>query len=570
MRSRSSFVTCLLLLAVVSATSTVGSAGQSQGQEKSARTLHVTPAEPVWDDAARLAELAARRAKVAEYIGAKSLLVLFSGEPRVYAGDVDYEFRQENNLFYLTHLNQQGATLVLVPGATQYREILFLPRRIPSQEVWTGHMYSAEEAYKLSGVAEIWDAAEFEPFVRALRQRRLYRPKDESILRSSTSSTVVTTTTQPTSTSSTLTTSPIIAQTTTAQSTSVAQPSSQSSSMQTGGDALASAMAQGEASLYLLLPTEAESREYRQEQNFAAQWARSDRGLTVRNALPIFAQMRGVKSPAEQSLEQHAVDITVEALERAMSVANQSRWEYEVESEVDYTFKRRHADNWGYPSIVGCGADATTLHYEESSGRLTQGDLMLMDVGAEYAHYSADVTRTFPVSGKFSPAQSDIYNAVYAASEAAMQVAKPGATLGEVHNAALASIKESLLRLGLITDRNSTQYRLFFMHGTSHWLGMNVHDIDVFARGQRKFEPGMIFTIEPGIYVRADALDNLPKTPENQKFIDAVRPAFEKYKNIGVRIEDDVLITQEGKRVMTAALPRSLQEVESTMARLTH
>jgi Xaa-Pro aminopeptidase len=107
------------------------------------------------------------------------------------------------------------------------------------------------------------------------------------------------------------------------------------------------------------------------------------------------------------------------------------------------------------------------------------------------------------------------------------------------------------------------------MHGTSHWLGMNVHDIDVAVRGARKFEPGMIFTIEPGIYIRADALDNLPKTPETQKFIDAVRPAFEKYKNIGVRIEDDVLITAEGNRVMTAALPRSLQEVESAMARLT-
>src|SRR5436305_6590458 len=119
---------CLVLLAVAAAVSTVSSAGEPEGQEKSARALHVTPAEPVWDDAARLAELAARRAKVAEYIGAKSVLVLFSGEPRVYAGDVDYEFRQENNLFYLTHLNQQGATLVLVPGATQYREILFLPR----------------------------------------------------------------------------------------------------------------------------------------------------------------------------------------------------------------------------------------------------------------------------------------------------------------------------------------------------------------------------------------------------------------------------------------------------------
>ncbi|MDT7541477.1 MAG: Xaa-Pro aminopeptidase [Acidobacteriota bacterium] len=563
-------VTTLLVIVGALTLTTAQASNACAVDDRPARALHVTPAEPVWDDAARLSELAARREKVAEYIGEKSVLVLFSGEPRVYAGDVDYEFRQENNLFYLTHLNQQGATLVLLPGATQFREILFLPRRVASQEVWTGHMYSAEEAYKLSGIAEIWDAAEFEPFVRALRLRRLYRPKDESILRSSAPSTIVTLTTQPTSTTSGQTTTPITAQiTSTAQSTSVTQSSSQPSQTQAGGDALTSAMMQGEASIYLLLPGEAESREYRQEQNFAAQWARSDRGLTVRNILPLFAQMRRVKSPAEQLLAQHAVDITVEALERAMSVASQSRWEYEVEAEVDYTFKRRHADNWGYPSIVGCGADATTLHYEESQGRVKAGDLLLMDVGAEYAHMSADVTRTFPVSGKFSPAQADIYNAVYAASEAAMRVAKPGATISEVHNAALASIKDSLLRLGLITDRNSTQYRLWFMHGTSHWLGMNVHDLDVFARGARKFEPGMIFTIEPGIYIRADALDNLPKTTENQKFIDAVRPAFEKYKNIGVRIEDDVLITSDGNRVMTAALPRSLQEVESTMAKLT-
>jgi Xaa-Pro aminopeptidase len=532
----------------LSSLSFIASGAGEGGDDKPGRALHVAPPAPVWDDAARLAELAARRAKVAEYVGAKSVVVMFSGEPRVYAGDVDYEFRQENNFFYLTQLNQAGATLVMLPGAGKSREILFLPRRAASQEVWTGHMYSPEEAYKLSGVGEIWDATEFEPFVRALRVRRLYRPKDEAILMS------------------------VAAQAATAAPTPTAAAPSQPPSGQAqsgGGDALLAAMAQNDASLYLLLPTEAESQEFRQEQNFAAQWAKSDRGFTVRNVAPAFAQMRQVKSAAELQLMQHSVDITTEALERAMSVAARSQWEYEVEAEVDYTFKRRHADNWGYPSIVGCGADATTLHYEESSGRVAPNDLLLMDVGAEYGHYSADVTRTFPVSGKFSPAQADIYNAVYAASEAAMLAAKPGATLGLVHNAALESIKDSLLKLGLITDRNSTQYRLFFMHGTSHWLGMNVHDLDVFARGPRKLEPGMIFTIEPGIYVRADALDNLPKTPENQKFIDAVRPAFEKYRGIGVRIEDDVLITQEGKRVMTAALPRSLQEVESTMARLT-
>jgi Xaa-Pro aminopeptidase len=538
-----------LLSVVAAALVLIGSltfvSARGQSEARTARALHVTPPEPVWDDAARLAELAARRGRVAEFVGGKSVVVLFSGEPRVYAGDVDYEFRQENNLFYLTHLNQTGATLVLMPGAPLQREILFLPRRNPARETWTGHMYSPEEAYKLSGIPEIWDAAEFEPFVRALRSRRLYRPKDEAILMSASSVPVVTAAPTPTASATTSTTQ--------IQS----------------GDPLTAAMLQGDASLYLLLPAESDSKEFSREQSFAAQWASADRGFTVRNITPLFAQLRRVKSGAEQQLEQHAVDITVEALERAMSVAARTSWEYEVEAEVDYTFKRRHADNWGYPSIVGCGADATTLHYEESAGPVKTGELMLMDVGAEYAHYSADVTRTFPVSGKFSPAQAEIYNAVYAASESAMRAAKPGATLADVHNAALASIRDSLLRLGLITERNSGQYRIFFMHGTSHWLGMNVHDLDVFGAGRNRLEPGMIFTIEPGIYVRPDALDNLPKTPENQKFIDAVRPAFEKYRGIGVRIEDDVLITAEGHRVMTAALPRSLQEVEATMARLT-
>jgi hypothetical protein len=133
-----------------------------------------------------------------------------------------------------------------------------------------------------------------------------------------------------------------------------------------------------------------------------------------------------------------------------------------------------------------------------------------------------------------------------------------------VHNAGLEVVKDGLLRLGLITDRNSDQYRIWFMHGTSHWLGMNVHDVG--GRGV-KLEPGMVFTNEPGVYIRADALDYLPKTPENEKFIAAVRPAFEKYKNIGVRIEDDLLVTADGARWMTEALPRSIAEIESMVAR---
>ena len=516
-------------------------------QSDDPQPIQIAPPAPRWDDRERLAELAERRARVAEFVGAKSLLVLISAEPRVYAGDVDYEFRQENNLYYLTHLNQPGVTLVLMPGHTKHREVLFLPRRNPGAEVWTGKTYGPEEARALSGVGEIWEAGEFEPFMRAIRQGRPFKPRAESVLFS-----------EPAGVTA-------AAAAAAAPSNAPASPPAAGTQSQTGYETLLSAIAQDEASLFLLLPSETESREFRREQELAGRWAKSDTGLTLRSAWPVFTRLRQVKSPAEQRLIQHAVNITAESLLRAMSVAGRAKWEYEVEAELDYTFRRRGAEGSGYPSIVGCGTNATTLHYSASSGPCAPGDLLLMDVGAEFGHYSADVTRTFPVSGRFTPAQADIYDAVLAAQEAAMRAAKPGATLADVHNAAADSIRDSLLRLGLITERNSTQYGVWFMHGTSHWLGLNVHDV---GQTGRKFEPGMVFTIEPGIYVRADALDQLAKRPEMRKFVEAVRPAFEKYKHIGVRIEDDVVITPDGHRNMSAAIPRTRAEIESLMARI--
>ena len=539
-----SLLAILLLLSLAGGSLTpVNSQNNMTGA--AATAIRVTPPAPVFDDQARLAELAARRARVAQEIGKQSLLVLFSGEPRVYTNDVDYEFRQENNLYYLTGLKQQRATLVLIPGHTTTREILFIPRRNPAAETWTGHMYSPEEARALSGIGEIWEASEFEPFMRALRARRGYRPKEEAVLLSSVAPSAPTPTPTPLLTTA---------------SNAMAVPQNAG-----GYETLFGAMAQKNAALYLLIPGgEGESREFRQEQAFAARWAQSSSGLNVRDAWPIFMEMRLRKSPSELQLLQHAIDITVEALGRAMAVAGRSRWEYEVEAEVDYTFKRRHADNWGYPSIVGCGPNATTLHYQESEGAVSANELLLMDVGAEYGHYTADVTRTFPVGGKFTAAQADIYNAVLAAQEASMRVARPGNTFADVNRASIEVIKDALLRMGLITDRNSFQYARWFMHGTSHWLGMNVHDPGAL---NTKFEPGMVFTIEPGIYIRPDALDNLPKTEENRKFIEAVRPAFEKYKGIGVRIEDDIVITADGHRNLSIALPRTLADVENFMAR---
>ncbi len=492
-----------------------------------ASIIRITPPAPVFDGAKRLAELADRRKHVAEAIGPKAVLVLFSAEPRVYTNDVNYPFRQENNLYYLTNLNQGRATLVLMPGNVATPEILFLPRRNPAAETWTGHMYSAQEAAQLSGIKEIWEATEFDGLVKAIRNHEAYKPKPENVLMS-------------------------------------VRGASASEGSNGGFDTLFNAAAKNEAMLNLLnFPREGESREYRQEQRFAANWTK-ETGFTIQNASRLFSQMRVKKSPMELELMQHAIDISIEAHERAWLAAANAKWEYEIDSEVARVFKLRNADNWGYPDIVGCGANATTLHYEESQAQCKPGDLLLMDVGAEYGHYSADVTRTTPVNGKFSPAQAEIYQIVYDAQEAAARAAKPGATLSDAHRASLEVIKDGLLKLGLITDRTADwQYRMWFMHGNGHWLGMNVHDVG----GGTKFEPGMTFTNEPGIYIRPDALDNLLKTPENEKFIAAVRPAFEKYRGLGVRIEDDMVITPEGVRWMTAALPRSIADIEAFIAR---
>lgn len=514
----------LVLLLLLSALGGSLALADNESEPLTPPAIRITPPAPVFDDTKRLGELAMRRKAVAEAIGPKAALVLFSAQPRVYANDVDYQFRQENNLFYLTNLNQQRATLVLMPGNASLPEVLFLPRRNPAAETWTGHMYGAEEAARLSGVKEIWEASEFEPFISALRKHENYRPKAESVFMS-------------------------------------ASQSGESNST----NALLEAASKNEAGVYLLMnfSNNGESREFRQEQRFAGTWSKES-GFTTQNAAGIFSRMRLRKSAMELDLLQHAIDISIEAHQRAQAFASQAKWEYEVDAQVAYTFKLRNADNWGYPDIVGCGPNATTLHYEESQGPVKTGQLMLMDVGAEYGHYSADVTRTFPVNGKFSKEQAEVYQIVYDAQEAAAKASKPGSSLQEIHRAANEVVKAGLFKLGLITDRNSdTQARLWFMHGTGHWLGMNVHDVG----GGVRFEPGMTFTNEPGIYIRLDALDNLPKNGETDKFIEAVKPVFEKYKGIGVRIEDDMLITADGVKWMTAALPRSIADVEAFIAK---
>jgi Xaa-Pro aminopeptidase len=245
--------------------------------------IRITPPAPVFTDAKRLDELAARRRRVAETIGPKGILLMFSGEPRVYANDVDYQFRQENNLYYLTNLGQQRATLVLLPGNPQMPEVLFLPRRNPGRETWTGHMYSPQEAAQLSGIKEIWDADEFGPFMSALSKHQSYQPKSQNILLSS----------------------------------------AETNGNLNGFETLFAAAAKNEAGLFMLsAPPDYESKEYRQEQRFAAAWTKDSGGFAIQNAWPLFTQLRLRKSPMELALMQHAIDISIEAHQRAQAFAS--------------------------------------------------------------------------------------------------------------------------------------------------------------------------------------------------------------------------------------------------------
>ncbi len=466
-------------------------------------SIRITPPAPKFTDAERQTELAKRRAAVAAKMADKSMLVLFSAEQKIYSNSVNYVFRQENNLYYLTALKQIGATLVIEKDGARVTETLFLPRRVPIRETWDGKMYSREDATRRSGLARIVDSSEQEAFLQAVREKKAFSSKDGSATIDASS-----------------------------------------------------------AKLYMLLPMSDNDRNGHREFRVENEFAKGLAEVTVENAQPIFADLRQIKSPYEIKLLQHAIDITTEAQMRAMATVGRAKMEYEVQAEVEYTFRRRNADYWGYPSIVGCGANATTLHYVESQGEVRKGDVLLMDVGAEYDHYTADVTRTFPVNGKFSKEQAEIYQIVYDAQEAAAKATKPGATFQQVSTAANDVIKDGLLKLGLITDRS--QSGIWYMHGLGHWLGMNVHDV---GRYGAPLQPGMVFTNEPGIYIREDALENLPDTPQNKAFIEKVRPAFEKYKNIGVRIEDDMLVTATGVEWMTRNLPRTIAEIEAFMAK---
>ena len=248
-----------------------------------------------------------------------------------------------------------------------------------------------------------------------------------------------------------------------------------------------------------------------------------------------------------------AAAVSAAAHERAMRVCRPGMAEYQIEAELLYEFTRAGCRAAAYPSIVAGGANACTLHYTDNTDRLRDRDLLLIDAGAELECYASDITRTFPVNGRFTRAQRDVYSVVLAAQEAAIDTAAPGRTFDDVHMAAVQVLVEGLVDLGALKGRvkrivQKEKYKRFYMHRTGHWLGMDVHDVGDYRIDDqsRMLEPGMVMTVEPGLYI----------APDDEK-------APKRLRGIGIRIEDDVLVTKSGREVLTSAAPKSIDEIES-------
>ncbi len=298
----------------------------------------------------------------------------------------------------------------------------------------------------------------------------------------------------------------------------------------------------------------------------------------IEDVTKYIAKLRLIKSNYEIEMIQKSIDITIKAHKEAMMAAKPGLFEYEIGALIEYVYQKNGSPRIGFPSIVGSGANSTILHYKANDQKMKDGDIVVMDIGAEYGMYSADVTRTIPVNGVFSEEQKQIYQIVLDAQKAGIELIKPGKGISEIYEASTDVIKDGLLELGLITDRESRwQSRVWFMHGVGHWLGLDVHDAGGRNGADKRgklLEEGMVFTVEPGIYVAPNALENLKllmtgrlSDKEIDEFIEEVKPAFEKYKNIGVRIEDDILVTKTGYRNLSKAAPRDIDAIEKWMAK---
>ncbi|MGM0594414.1 MAG: Xaa-Pro aminopeptidase [Pseudomonadota bacterium] len=429
-------------------------------------------------------EFARRRKRLMQAMGRESIAILPAAPVRPRNRDVEYPYRPDSDFFYVTGFPEQEAVAVLVPGREHGEYILFCRENDPQMETWNGRRAGLEGAMERYGADDAFPITDIDEILPGLLENR-------------------------------------------------------------------------ERVFYAMGCNPDLDRQVMEWINLLRKKSRA--GVHTPGEFValdhLLHDMRLYKSAAEAKTMRKAAQIAAKAHKRAMRRCKPGMAEYQLEAEIQHECMYHGARFQAYPPIVGGGANGCILHYTENEAALKEGELVLIDAGCEYGYYASDITRTFPVNGRFSKAQRELYEVVLEANYAAIEQVKPDNHWNMPHEAALKVLTRGLVKLGLLKGRIDTlikkeAYRQFFMHRTGHWLGMDVHDVGDYKVGDqwRVLEPGMVLTIEPGLYV----------TP--------AKGIAKKWWNTGIRIEDDVLVTKEGCEVLSKGVPKEPDEIEVLMA----
>lgn len=414
-----------------------------------------------------------------------SIALLCAAPQSTRSNDTEYLYRQNSDFYYLTGFVEHDAVLALIPGREQGEVVLFCQEKDKTRELWTGILTGPEQAITQLQIDDAFPIGDIDDILPGLIE--------------------------------------------------------------------------GRQRVYYSM-----GKDPRFDQR-VMDWVKIIRGKARQGAHPpgeflvldhLLNEMRLIKSPMEIKLMEKAGAISAQAHKRAMAVCRPGLHEYHLEAELLHEFVRSGSRAPAYNNIVAGGRNACILHYVENNAVLRDGDLVLIDAGCEYEYYAADITRTFPVNGRFSKEQKALYEIVLNAQLQAIKAIKPGAAWDEPHNVTVRIITEGLVSLGLLKGNvqeliAKDAYKAFYMHRAGHWLGIDVHDVGDYKIDDkwRLMEPGMVTTIEPGIYVAPDNMD-----------------VDKKWRGIGIRIEDDVLVTRTGHRILSEGAPKTVEEIESFMA----
>jgi len=429
-------------------------------------------------------EFKKRRKQLMQHIGKGNIALIGSAAVRARNRDVNYPFRQDSDFYYLTGFNEPDSLAVFIPGRKQGEYILFCREFDEKKALWEGAHAGLEGATVHYKADDSFPIDDLDDILPGLLEDK----------------------------------------------GKVYYPIGRDSDL--------------DHNLLVWI-------------NHIRSQSRS--GVTAPGELAslehILHEMRLFKSPEELKLMRRAADVSANAHVKAMQKCKPGLYEYQIEAEIIYNFIQDGLRAVAYPSIVAGGKNACVLHYTENADQLKSGDLLLIDAGAECDHYAADITRTFPVSGHFSEPQKQLYQLVLDAQAAAIAQIKPGLPWHLAHDASVETLTKGLVALGLLKGKvtkliKDEKYKQFYMHRIGHWLGMDVHDVGDYKLDKewRLLEPGMVLTIEPGLYIPADCLT-----------------VDEQWRGIGIRIEDDVLVTAEGHEILTGGAPKTIAEIESLM-----